>query len=31
MARSVELAIDYLLNCQGDELPNFDEWDDEDD
>jgi REP element-mobilizing transposase RayT len=29
-ARSVELAIDYVLNCQGDELPNFDEWDDED-
>jgi len=29
-ARGVERAIDYVLNCQGDELPNFDEWDDED-
>jgi len=28
-ARAVERAIDYVLNCQGDELPNFDEWDDE--
>lgn len=25
--RSVERAIDYVLNCQGDELPNFNEWD----
>jgi REP element-mobilizing transposase RayT len=29
-ARAVERAIDYVLNCQRDELPNFDEWDDED-
>jgi REP element-mobilizing transposase RayT len=26
--RSVARAIDYVINGQGDELPNFDEWDD---
>jgi REP element-mobilizing transposase RayT len=29
-AKSVARAIDYVINGQGDELPNFDEWDDED-
>ncbi|HKQ75064.1 MAG TPA: transposase [Blastocatellia bacterium] len=29
--RGVERAIDYVLNCQGDELPNFEEWDNDDD
>ena len=24
--RSVERAIDYVLNCQGDDLPNFEDW-----
>jgi len=24
---SVSRATDYVINCQGDELPNFDEWD----
>jgi len=28
--KSVARAIDYVINSQGDELPNFDEWDDED-
>ena len=27
--RSLARAIDYVINGQGDELPNFDEWDDE--
>jgi REP element-mobilizing transposase RayT len=27
--KSVDRAIDYVINGQGDELPNFDEWDDE--
>src|SRR5262245_12684823 len=27
--KSVARAIDYVINGQGDELPNFDEWDDE--
>jgi len=29
-AHSVACAIDYVLNCQGDELPNFIEWEQED-
>jgi len=28
--KSVARAIDYVINGQDDELPNFDEWDDED-
>ena len=28
--KSVARAIDYVINGQGGELPNFDEWDDED-
>ena len=25
---SVERAVDYVINCQGDDLPDFDAWDD---